>query len=64
MPMYVDTRVHVPCGCACAAVRIALLTFTSLGWRVPVRLHLLLQSINVGLLIVYGLHPYCQSKVG
>lgn len=51
------------CCCAAAAVRIALLTFTSLGWRVPFRLHLLLQSINVGLLVVFGLHPYCNSKV-
>jgi hypothetical protein len=47
-----------------AAVRIALLTFTSLGWRVPFRLHLLLQSINAGLLATFGLHPYCDSKVG
>jgi len=49
--------------CAPAAVRIALLTFTSLGWRVPFRLHLLLQTINVGLLVGFGLHPYCASKV-
>jgi hypothetical protein len=48
---------------AASAIRIALLTFTSLGFRVPFRLHLLLQTINVAIFMAYGLHPYCRSKV-
>jgi hypothetical protein len=48
---------------AAAAIRIALLTFTSLGFRVPFRLHLVLQTINVAIFITFGLHPYCHSKV-
>lgn len=45
------------------AIRIALLTFTSLGFRVPFRLHLLLQTVNIAIFIRYGLHPYCHSKL-
>lgn len=45
-----------------AAIRIALLTFTSVGWRVPHRLHMVLQAINVCMLIKFGLHNYCRSK--
>lgn len=46
------------------AIHIALLNFTSVGWRVPFRLHLLLQTVNVWMLVRFGLHPYCRSKVG
>ena len=47
-----------------AALRIFLLTFTSLGWRLPVRLHMPLQAIKIGLMMTFGTHPYCRSKVG
>ncbi len=47
-----------------AACRIALLTFTSLGWRLPHRLHMVVQAVNVLLLIRFGIHSYCDSKVG
>lgn len=47
-----------------AACRIALLTFTSLGWRLPHRLHMVAQGVNVLMLIRFGIHSYCRSKVG
>ncbi|PRW60682.1 SMG9-like [Chlorella sorokiniana] len=45
------------------ACRIALLTFTSLGWRLPHRLHMVVQAVNVLMLIRFGMHSYCKSKL-
>ena len=54
---------RLPPPLAAAGIRIALLNFTSMGWRVPFRLHLVLQAINVSLLVRFGLSSYVQSKV-
>ncbi|KAI7837555.1 hypothetical protein COHA_008570 [Chlorella ohadii] len=48
---------------SCSPCRIALLTFTSLGWRLPHRQHMVVQAVNVLLLIRFGIHPYCDSKL-
>lgn len=45
------------------AIRIALLTFTSLGWRVPFRLHICLQAINVAMFWRFGLDVYAASEL-
>ncbi|PSC75155.1 MMPL family isoform A [Micractinium conductrix] len=45
------------------SIRIALLNFNSMGWRVPFRLHMVLQALNIAILIFFGLHNYCASKL-
>lgn len=42
---------------------MALLIFTSVGWRVPFHIQMPLQAAKVALLVVFGTRPYCDSKV-
>lgn len=43
--------------------RVALLLFCSLGWQLPLRVHMPLQALTITMLVCFGLHPYCHSKL-
>jgi hypothetical protein len=46
------------------SVRIALLLFTSLGWRLPWRPQVGVQALKVAMLVAFGTRAYCDSVVG
>ena len=39
------------------------LLFSSLGWQLPLRVHMPLQALTITMLVCFGVHPYCHSKV-
>ncbi|GBF99538.1 hypothetical protein Rsub_12344 [Raphidocelis subcapitata] len=45
------------------SIRVALLLFTSVGWRLPLHTQILVQALKVMMLAVFGTRPYCQSKL-
>lgn len=40
-----------------------MLVLTALGWRLPLRSHMALQALLVGLWVHFGVGPHCRSKV-
>ncbi|KAI8473723.1 MAG: hypothetical protein J3K34DRAFT_164422 [Monoraphidium minutum] len=45
------------------SIRIALLLFTSIGWRLPLHVQLPVQAAKVAMLMVFGTRNYCHSKL-
>lgn len=45
------------------SIRVALLLFTSLGWRLPLHIQMPVQAAKIAMLIVFGTGPYCDSKL-
>lgn len=45
------------------SIRVALLLFTCIGWRLPLSLQFPIQGIKVALLAVFGTANYCRSKL-
>ncbi len=42
---------------------MVMLVLTALGWRLPLRSHMALQALLVGLWVHFGVGPHCRSKV-
>ena len=40
-----------------------MLLFCSLGWQLPLRVHMPLQALTIAMLMRFAVHPYCHSKV-
>lgn len=43
---------------------LVLLVLTALGWRLPIRVHMVLQAAMVGTWIHFGTGPHCRNQVG
>ncbi|KAL4436876.1 hypothetical protein ABPG75_004015 [Micractinium tetrahymenae] len=42
---------------------MVMLVLTALGWRLPLRAHMALQALLVGLWVHFGVGPHCRSKL-
>lgn len=47
-----------------AGIRAITLINASLGWRIPFRPHVAVQTISIALLICFGTHSFCSTRVG
>ena len=47
-----------------AGTHVLLLFFPALGLPLPLRVHMLLQAAKLLVLVSFGVHPHCRSKVG